>query len=81
MVTVTVTSPDNIIIFGASGFIRQFVVEEARGAAEGPSGSLKWASAGQSRQWLEGVLNHPPESDAPVRPAECDLLPSMSDRW
>ncbi|KAM9554231.1 saccharopine dehydrogenase-like oxidoreductase [Salvelinus alpinus] len=56
MLTVNSARPDNIIIFGASGFNRQFVVEEAQ-SAEGPSGSLKWALAGQSRQWLEGGLN------------------------
>jgi short subunit dehydrogenase-like uncharacterized protein len=64
MLTVTSARPDKIIIFGASGFNRQFVVEEAQ-SAEGPSGSLKWALAGQSRQWLEGGLNHASKSDAP----------------
>ncbi|XP_062293570.1 saccharopine dehydrogenase b [Scomber scombrus] len=48
--------PYHIIVFGASGFTGQFVVEEvARCAAESP-GSLQWAVAGRSRQRLEGVL-------------------------
>ncbi|CAB1343162.1 unnamed protein product [Coregonus sp. 'balchen'] len=62
MATVTSTRPYHIIIFGASGFTGQFVVEEvARSALEGPSGSLKWALAGRSRQRLEGVLNQAAE--------------------
>uniref|UniRef100_A0A673VYR3 Saccharopine dehydrogenase b n=1 Tax=Salmo trutta TaxID=8032 RepID=A0A673VYR3_SALTR len=66
MLTVTSARPDNIIIFGASGFNRQFVMEEAQ-SAEDPSGSLKWALAGQSRQWLEGGLNQASKSDAPYQ--------------
>uniref|UniRef100_A0A8C7W6S9 Saccharopine dehydrogenase-like oxidoreductase n=1 Tax=Oncorhynchus mykiss TaxID=8022 RepID=A0A8C7W6S9_ONCMY len=63
MATVTSTRPYHIIIFGASGFTGQFVVEEvARSAFEGPSGSLKWALAGRSRQRLEGVLNQAAET-------------------
>uniref|UniRef100_A0A3Q3WRB1 Saccharopine dehydrogenase-like oxidoreductase n=1 Tax=Mola mola TaxID=94237 RepID=A0A3Q3WRB1_MOLML len=51
------TRPYDVIIFGATGFTGQFVVEEvARCAAEGPSGSLKWAVAGRSRQRLEEML-------------------------
>ncbi|XP_051503012.1 saccharopine dehydrogenase-like oxidoreductase [Myxocyprinus asiaticus] len=49
--------PYHIIIFGATGFTGQFVVEEvARTASEGPKGSLKWAVAGRSRPKLEKVL-------------------------
>ncbi|XP_044185580.1 saccharopine dehydrogenase-like oxidoreductase [Thunnus albacares] len=50
--------PYHIIVFGASGFTGQFVVEEvARCATESPGGSsLKWAVAGRSRQRLEEVL-------------------------
>ncbi|MBN3296436.1 SCPDL oxidoreductase, partial [Amia calva] len=49
--------PYDIIVFGASGFTGQFVVEEvARTSAEGPKGTLKWAVAGRSRQKLEKVL-------------------------
>lgn len=63
MATVTSTRPYHIIIFGASGFTGQFVVEEvARSAFEGPSGSLKWALAGRSRQRLDGVLNQAAET-------------------
>ncbi|KAL0169807.1 hypothetical protein M9458_034403, partial [Cirrhinus mrigala] len=49
--------PYHIIIFGASGFTGQFVVEEvARTASEGPKGSLKWAVAGRNRTKLEKVV-------------------------
>ncbi|XP_037103608.1 saccharopine dehydrogenase-like oxidoreductase isoform X2 [Syngnathus acus] len=49
--------PYHLVIFGASGFTGQFVVEEvARTASEGPKGNLKWAVAGRSRQKLEQVL-------------------------
>ncbi|KAJ8356629.1 hypothetical protein SKAU_G00194230, partial [Synaphobranchus kaupii] len=49
--------PYDIIVFGASGFTGQFVVEEvARTVADGPKGTLKWAIAGRSRQRLEKVL-------------------------
>ncbi|XP_033503910.1 saccharopine dehydrogenase-like oxidoreductase [Epinephelus lanceolatus] len=54
MAAVTSTRPYHIIIFGATGFTGQFVVEEvARCAAES---SLKWAVAGRSRQRLGEVL-------------------------
>uniref|UniRef100_A0A673ZQP0 Saccharopine dehydrogenase-like oxidoreductase n=1 Tax=Salmo trutta TaxID=8032 RepID=A0A673ZQP0_SALTR len=49
--------PYHIVIFGASGFTGQFVVEEvARTVSEGPNGSLTWAVAGRSRQKLDKVL-------------------------
>ncbi|CAL1603892.1 unnamed protein product [Knipowitschia caucasica] len=49
--------PYHLVIFGASGFTGQFVVEEAaRTASEGPNGTLKWAVAGRSRQKLEKIL-------------------------
>uniref|UniRef100_A0A8C7NXF7 Saccharopine dehydrogenase b n=1 Tax=Oncorhynchus mykiss TaxID=8022 RepID=A0A8C7NXF7_ONCMY len=72
-----------IIIFGASGFNRQFVVEEAQ-SAEGPSGSLKWALAGQSRQWLEEGLNQASKSDAPYVLTEVEIFMadvSEADSW
>ncbi|XP_070781976.1 saccharopine dehydrogenase b [Enoplosus armatus] len=58
MAAVTSSRPYHIIIFGATGFTGQFVVEEvARCAAESPRGSsLIWAVAGRSRQRLEDVL-------------------------
>lgn len=58
MASVTSTRPYHIIVFGATGFTGQFVVEEvARCAADSPVGSpLKWAVAGRSRQRLEEVL-------------------------
>lgn len=60
---VTSSRPYHIIIFGASGFSGQFVVEEvARHAAGSPGGApLKWAVAGRSRQRLEDVLKQAAE--------------------
>ncbi|XP_037553441.1 saccharopine dehydrogenase-like oxidoreductase [Nematolebias whitei] len=49
--------PYHLVIFGASGFTGQFVVEEvARTISEDPKGNLKWAVAGRSRHKLEKVL-------------------------
>uniref|UniRef100_A0A672FWM5 Saccharopine dehydrogenase-like oxidoreductase n=1 Tax=Salarias fasciatus TaxID=181472 RepID=A0A672FWM5_SALFA len=49
--------PYHLVIFGASGFTGQYVVEEvARTVSEGPGGNLKWAVAGRSKQKLEKVL-------------------------
>lgn len=49
--------PYHLVIFGASGFTGQFVVEEvARTVSEDPKGNLKWAVAGRSRHKLEKVL-------------------------
>ncbi|XP_061820291.1 saccharopine dehydrogenase-like oxidoreductase [Nerophis lumbriciformis] len=49
--------PYHLVVFGASGFTGQFVVEEvARTVSEGPRGNLKWAVAGRSKQKLEQVL-------------------------
>ncbi|XP_041835457.1 saccharopine dehydrogenase-like oxidoreductase [Melanotaenia boesemani] len=54
--------PYHIVIFGASGFTGQFVVEEvARTVSEGPNGNLKWAVAGRSKQKLEKVLEQAAE--------------------
>lgn len=53
----TASRPYHLVIFGASGFTGQFVVEEvARTVSEGPKGTLKWAVAGRSKQKLEKVL-------------------------
>ncbi|XP_030631771.1 saccharopine dehydrogenase-like oxidoreductase [Chanos chanos] len=73
------TSPDrpyHIIIFGASGFTGQFVVEEvARTSSEGPKGTLKWAVAGRSRQKLEKVLNQASEVlGKPELKSEVDII-------
>ncbi|KAL0969322.1 hypothetical protein UPYG_G00225560 [Umbra pygmaea] len=55
--------PYHIVIFGASGFTGQFVVEEvARTMSEGPNGTLKWAVAGRSRPKLEKVLEQAAET-------------------
>ncbi|CAL8314132.1 unnamed protein product [Lota lota] len=55
--SVTSKRPYHIIVFGASGFTGQFVVEEvARCATEASDGSLKWAVAGRNRARLEKVL-------------------------
>ncbi|TKS69938.1 Saccharopine dehydrogenase-like oxidoreductase [Collichthys lucidus] len=56
-VETTSNRPYHLVIFGASGFTGQFVVEEvARTVSEGPKGTLKWAVAGRSKQKLEHVL-------------------------
>ncbi|XP_064197174.1 saccharopine dehydrogenase-like oxidoreductase isoform X2 [Anguilla rostrata] len=49
--------PYHVIVFGASGFTGQFVVEEVtRTLSDGPKGTMKWAIAGRSRHKLEKVL-------------------------
>lgn len=56
-VETTSNRPYHMVIFGATGFTGQFVVEEvARTVSEGPNGTLKWAIAGRSKQKLEKVL-------------------------
>lgn len=56
-VETTSSRPYHLVVFGASGFTGQFVVEEvARTISEGPKGNLKWAVAGRSKQKLEKVL-------------------------
>ncbi|XP_041109567.1 saccharopine dehydrogenase-like oxidoreductase [Polyodon spathula] len=58
MATTSTSRDYQLVVFGASGFTGQFVVEEvARNSAEGPKGTLKWAVAGRSRQKLEQVLD------------------------
>uniref|UniRef100_A0A665WBF3 Saccharopine dehydrogenase-like oxidoreductase n=1 Tax=Echeneis naucrates TaxID=173247 RepID=A0A665WBF3_ECHNA len=58
MEAVTPHRPYHLIVFGATGFTGQFVVDEvARYAAETAGDSaLKWAVAGRSRQRLEAAL-------------------------
>lgn len=59
----------DIVVFGASGFTGQFVVEEvaraaaATAAGEGQlcSGRLRWAVAGRSREKLRAVLDRAAE--------------------
>ncbi|XP_031586758.1 saccharopine dehydrogenase-like oxidoreductase [Oreochromis aureus] len=68
--------PYHLVIFGASGFTGQFVVEEvARTASEGPKGSLKWAVAGRSKQKLEKVLEQAAGAlSKPELRAEVDII-------
>lgn len=68
--------PYHLVIFGASGFTGQFVVEEvARTASEGPNGSLKWAVAGRSKQKLEKVLEQAATNlSKPELRAEVDVI-------
>ncbi|KAJ3607228.1 hypothetical protein NHX12_026740 [Muraenolepis orangiensis] len=56
--SVTSSRPYHIIVFGASGFTGQYVVEEvARCASEAGGGApLRWAVAGRSGARLEGAL-------------------------
>uniref|UniRef100_A0A3P9GZF2 Saccharopine dehydrogenase-like oxidoreductase n=1 Tax=Oryzias latipes TaxID=8090 RepID=A0A3P9GZF2_ORYLA len=56
-VDTSTSRPYHLVIFGATGFTGQFVVEEvARTVSEGPGGNLKWAVAGRSKPKLEKVL-------------------------
>ncbi|MGH0149176.1 UNVERIFIED_CONTAM: hypothetical protein FKN15_062841 [Acipenser sinensis] len=58
MATASTSRVYDLVIFGASGFTGQFVVEEvARNSAEGPKGTLKWAVAGRNHQKLQQVLD------------------------
>ncbi|RXN27351.1 saccharopine dehydrogenase-like oxidoreductase [Labeo rohita] len=68
--------PYHIIIFGASGFTGQFVVEEvARTASEGPKGNLKWAVAGRNRTKLEKVVEQAAGAlSKPELKSEVDIL-------
>uniref|UniRef100_A0A8C1GGR3 Saccharopine dehydrogenase-like oxidoreductase n=1 Tax=Cyprinus carpio TaxID=7962 RepID=A0A8C1GGR3_CYPCA len=68
--------PYHIIIFGASGFTGQFVVEEvARTASEGPKGNLKWAVAGRNRTKLEKVVEQAAGAlSMPELKSEVDIL-------
>ncbi|XP_033860852.1 saccharopine dehydrogenase-like oxidoreductase [Acipenser ruthenus] len=65
-----------LVIFGASGFTGQFVVEEvARNSAEGPKGTLKWALAGRNRQKLQEVLDQAAENlGKPELKSEVDII-------
>uniref|UniRef100_A0A9J7XMX7 Saccharopine dehydrogenase-like oxidoreductase n=1 Tax=Cyprinus carpio carpio TaxID=630221 RepID=A0A9J7XMX7_CYPCA len=68
--------PYHIVIFGASGFTGQFVVEEvARTASEGPKGNLKWAVAGRNRTKLEKVVEQAAGAlSKPELKSEVDIL-------
>uniref|UniRef100_G3PUX8 Saccharopine dehydrogenase-like oxidoreductase n=1 Tax=Gasterosteus aculeatus aculeatus TaxID=481459 RepID=G3PUX8_GASAC len=68
--------PYHLVIFGASGFTGQYVVEEvARTASEGPRGNLKWAVAGRSKQKLEKVLEQAAGVlDKPELRSEVDII-------
>lgn len=55
--------PFQLVVFGASGFTGQFVVEElARVAAEDElRGSCRWAVAGRTRDKLQAVVERAAE--------------------
>lgn len=55
--------PYELVVFGASGFTGQFVVEEVARAASGGElrGALRWAVAGRSRTKLQEVLEQAAE--------------------
>ncbi|XP_062485457.1 saccharopine dehydrogenase-like oxidoreductase [Pezoporus occidentalis] len=75
--------PYELVVFGASGFTGQFVVEEvARAAASGElRGALRWAVAGRSRQKLQAVLERAAEKlgKAAVGPEVGVLLCDVDD--
>uniref|UniRef100_A0A4W4FWA2 Saccharopine dehydrogenase-like oxidoreductase n=1 Tax=Electrophorus electricus TaxID=8005 RepID=A0A4W4FWA2_ELEEL len=74
--TSSAARPYHIIIFGASGFTGQFVVEEvARTSAEGPRGAVRWALAGRSRAKLDKVLEQASEAlGKPELKSEVDII-------
>ncbi|XP_063080153.1 saccharopine dehydrogenase a, tandem duplicate 1 [Engraulis encrasicolus] len=76
MVSTSSSRPYHIIIFGASGFTGQFVIEEvARTSSEGPGGTLKWAIAGRSKQKLEKVLEQAADAlGKPELKSEVDII-------
>jgi len=55
--------PYELVVFGASGFTGQFVVEEVARTASGGElrGPLRWAVAGRSRNKLQEVLERAAE--------------------
>ncbi|KAM6207390.1 saccharopine dehydrogenase-like oxidoreductase [Sarcoramphus papa] len=55
--------PYELVVFGASGFTGQFVVEEVARAAGGGElrGALRWAVAGRRREKLQAVLERAAE--------------------
>ncbi|NXY86010.1 SCPDL oxidoreductase, partial [Alcedo cyanopectus] len=55
--------PYELVVFGASGFTGQFVVEEVARTAESGAlrGPFRWAVAGRSRQKLQAVLERAAE--------------------
>ncbi|XP_073528930.1 saccharopine dehydrogenase-like oxidoreductase [Phyllobates terribilis] len=60
MATRASSRPYQIVVFGASGFTGQFVVEEVARAADGEDyrgQELRWAVAGRSKEKLEEVLS------------------------
>ncbi|XP_073401226.1 saccharopine dehydrogenase-like oxidoreductase [Dendrobates tinctorius] len=60
MATRASSRPYQIVVFGASGFTGQFVVEEVARAADGEDyrgQELRWAVAGRSKKKLEEVLS------------------------
>lgn len=73
--------PFQLVVFGASGFTGQFVVEElARVAAEDElRGSVRWAVAGRDKQKLQAVLERAAEKLGEKRRvggSACGGLPS-----
>ncbi|KAG9465561.1 hypothetical protein GDO78_018090 [Eleutherodactylus coqui] len=60
MATETSNRPYQLVIFGASGFTGQYVVEEVARTADGEDyrgQELRWAVAGRSQKKLEKVLS------------------------
>ncbi|XP_048830509.1 saccharopine dehydrogenase a, tandem duplicate 1 [Brienomyrus brachyistius] len=74
--TTSSSRPYHVVVFGASGFTGQFVVEEiARTSAEGPKGTLKWAIAGRNHQKLESILDQAAEIlSKPELKSEVDII-------
>lgn len=75
-VETSASRPYQLVVFGASGFTGQYVVEEVgRTASEGPGGTLRWAVAGRSKQKLEKVLEQAAEAlGKPELRTEVDII-------
>ncbi|XP_056423140.1 saccharopine dehydrogenase-like oxidoreductase [Hyla sarda] len=81
--------PYHIVIFGASGFTGQFVVEEVSRVADGEEyrgQELRWAVAGRSKKKLEEVLSWAAERQGKPQLKSIDILvcdindaPSLAD--
>ena len=56
--TFTMSRPYDVVIFGASGFTGQFVVEHLAKALQREDGQVSWAVSGRSEAKLKQVLEN-----------------------
>ncbi|KAG8542804.1 hypothetical protein GDO81_026089 [Engystomops pustulosus] len=88
MATRASNRPYHIVIFGASGFTGQFVVEEVSRVADGENSrgqELRWAVAGRNKKKLEETLTRAadrlgmPQLRIDIILADVDDAPSLAD--